>query len=153
MALFVVVHLAAPLVIGERYPFTVSPMFCDQPTHCCTYSVADADGNPLDAGLFNLHLVYDGNPPGLGMGIVPTKTLHPFGESVDEEVIIRHVQQRLNQINGPDQVVVTRRHLEVQNHQVVEQLESWTIDREGQSSVKRTMVEQGDPEESEQGSE
>jgi len=30
-AAFTVVHLVAPVVIGERYPFTISPMFYDQP--------------------------------------------------------------------------------------------------------------------------
>ena len=68
-AAFTVVHLVAPIVIGERYPFTISPMFYDQPAECCTYVVTDTDGRGLDAQLFNLHLVYDGNPPGLGMGI------------------------------------------------------------------------------------
>ena len=60
-AAFVVVHLTSPLWIGELYPFTVSPMFCDSPNECCRYEVFTADGTPLDAQQFNLHMVYDGN--------------------------------------------------------------------------------------------
>ena len=28
---FIVINLIGPIVLGERFPFTISPMFCDGP--------------------------------------------------------------------------------------------------------------------------
>ncbi len=98
--LFVAVHLASPLLIGELYPFTISPMFCDCPQQCCQYEVFAADGSPLEARRFNLHMVYDGNPPGLGMGIVPHPTMHPFGEIPSKQRLVEHVRQVLENTQG-----------------------------------------------------
>ena len=65
---FVVINLVGPMVVGEMYPFTISPMFSDQPSQYSVYEVFDENGQPIDSEPFGLHLVYDGNPPGLGMG-------------------------------------------------------------------------------------
>lgn len=90
---FVVLNLAAPFVLGEMYPVTVSPMFCDQPTQYCTYEVFDENGKPLDREQLGLHLVYDGNPVGLGMGIKATPTMHKFGEVPTIEEVKLHVRR------------------------------------------------------------
>ena len=90
-----VVNLVAPLVIGEVFPFTISPMFSDLPSEYCIYQVLDENGQPIDSEPFGLHLVYDGNPPGLGMGIQPRATLHGFGETASLEQLKAHIQQKL----------------------------------------------------------
>ena len=129
-ATFVVVHLTSPLWIGELYPFTISPMFCDSPTQCCRYEVFDADGTALDAKQFNLHMVYDGNPPGLGMGIVPEPTLHPFGEVASRQDVVAHVQSVLQRLGAdqPRQVVVHQHHFFSADNRIKHEKEVWTID-------------------------
>jgi len=96
VALFVVVNLFAPLVVGEMYPFTVSPMFRDQPKQYCTYQLFDESGNEIDVEAFGLHLVYDGNPPGLGMGIEAFPRMHEFGEVPEMTDVIDHVRSLLD---------------------------------------------------------
>lgn len=110
---FVVLHLLAPLVFKECYPFTVAPMFRDQPEQYATYQVFDKQGNELDAKTFGLHLVYDGNPPGLGMGIEPVATLHAFGEVADEQQIVNHVRKILNtpEMSNVEEVVIKCHHV------------------------------------------
>ncbi|QEG20678.1 hypothetical protein [Mariniblastus fucicola] len=90
---FIVVNLLAPVVVGEMYPFTISPMFCDQPKQYCTYQLFDQDGKELDLEAFGLHLVYDGNPPGLGMGIEAAPQLHGFGEVPELDEVVAHVRK------------------------------------------------------------
>lgn len=90
---FVAISLVAPFVLGELYPFTVSPMFRDQPEKYCTYQVFDESGNELDLEKYGLHLVYDGNPPGLGMGIEARPTMHRFGEVPDLQTVADRVRQ------------------------------------------------------------
>ena len=126
-AAFTVVHLVAPIVIGERYPFTISPMFYDQPAECCTYVVTDTDGRVLDAQRFNLHLVYDGNPPGLGMGIEPTETLHPYCLPCQQQQVTDHVRAIMQRegIAGP--ITIARRHLFPQNHKIVDETDQWQV--------------------------
>ena len=126
-AAFTVVHLVAPIVIGERYPFTISPMFYDQPAECCTYVLTDADGAIIDAERFNLHLVYDGNPPGLGMGIEPTETLHPYCLPCQQQQVTDHVRgiMQRDSIAGP--ITITRRHLFPQNNQIVDKTDRWQV--------------------------
>ena len=70
-------------------------MFSDHPSEYCTYRVLDETGQPIDSERFGLHLIYDGNPPGLGMGIQAQPTLHEFGETVTLEQLKAHVQQKL----------------------------------------------------------
>jgi hypothetical protein len=128
-ATFVVVHLTSPLWIGELYPFTISPMFCDSPRECCRYEVFAADGTPLDARRFNLHTVYDGNPPGLGMGIVAAPTLHGFGEVASQQQVVDHVRSVLKgaAADQPNQVVVHQHHFFSADNQIKHQKKVWTI--------------------------
>lgn len=128
-AVFVLVHLTSPLWIGELYPFTISPMFCDSPTQCCRYEVFTADGTVLDAKRFNLHMVYDGNPPGLGMGIVPEATLHPFGEVASQQEVVDHVRSVLDSFtpDQPKQVVVHQHHFFSGENQIQHQEKVWAI--------------------------
>lgn len=95
VVLFVILNLVAPWIVGEMYPFTVSPMFRDQPEQYCTYQLFDGEGNELDLEPYGLHLVYDGNPPGLGMGIEANPTLHKFGEVPELNEVADHVRQVL----------------------------------------------------------
>jgi len=97
---FVVLNLAAPFLLGEIYPVTVSPMFCDQPTQYCTYEVFDENGNAVDLELLGLHMVYDGNPVGLGMGIKATPTMHKFGEVPTFEEVERHVREMASKVSA-----------------------------------------------------
>lgn len=90
---FVAVNLVAPAVVGEMYPFTVSPMFRDQPKQYCTYQLFDESGNEVDLEMFGLHLVYDGNPPGLGMGIEAAPRMHAFGEVPTIDEVVAHVRK------------------------------------------------------------
>jgi len=92
VVLFVVVNLLAPLVVGEMYPFTISPMFRDQPEQYCTYQLFDESGNEIALETFGLHLVYDGNPPGLGMGIEAVPRMHEFGDVPNLDQVEVHVR-------------------------------------------------------------
>lgn len=105
-------------------------MFCDSPTQCCRYEVFAADGTALDAKQFNLHMVYDGNPPGLGMGIVPDPTLHPFGEVASKQEVIAHVRSVLQRSNSsrPRQVVVHQHRYFSDDHQIKHEKKIWTVD-------------------------
>jgi len=132
-ATFVVVHLTSPFWIGELYPFTISPMFCDSPKACCEYELFATDQTPIDAKQFNLHMVYDGNPPGLGMGIVADPTLHEFGEIGTEQEVTRHIRKVLDQLNSagadcPDQIVVHQHHYFSADHQIKHEVNVWTVD-------------------------
>ena len=102
---FVIINLAGPMVVGEMYPFTISPMFSDQPNEYSVYEVFDESGQPIDSEPFGLHLVYDGNPPGLGMGIQAQPTLHEFGETATTDQLKSHVQKKLAQM--PERKFVT----------------------------------------------
>lgn len=132
-AAFVVVHLTSPLWIGELYPFTISPMFCDSPTQCCRYEVFADQDRPVDARLFDLHLVYDGNPPGLGMGIVAQPTLHEFGHVATEQQVVAHVRQALRRsdvaaaIKSP-QVTIVQHHFYPDQNQIKHDVNTWVVD-------------------------
>jgi len=91
VGLFVVINVIAPFLVGELYPFTVSPMFRDQPEQYCTYQLFDDAGKELDPATYGLHLVYDGNPPGLGMGIEAAPTLHEFGDVPELKKVQAHI--------------------------------------------------------------
>jgi hypothetical protein len=127
IAAFVVVNLLAPIVFGELYPFTVSPMFSDQPSQYCTYQIFDSAGQELDPEQFGLHLVYDGNPPGLGMGIVPKPTLHAFGDVVDESTVRQHVQQVMKQSNVPGPLTIKRTHVAGGEPRLKTTVDEWTV--------------------------
>ncbi len=125
------VQLVAPFVVGEVYPFTVSPMFSDCPNCYAVYEIFDEAGNPVDTRLLGLHLVYDGNPPGFGVGVCPSPTFHAFGEIGDRQEITHHIRQHmLIDANFPRKLRV--RQLVVKGG--AEQLESdeqeWTVELE-----------------------
>lgn len=107
---FVGFSLISPWLLGEVYPVTVSPMFCDQPTQYCTYQVFDESGKELDPELFGLHLVYDGNPVGMGMGIKAKPTMHEFGMVPKFEDVARHVRKSkaLEKLSGCSSVKVVQ---------------------------------------------
>ena len=126
---FVVVNLAAPMVVGEMYPFTISPMFSDQPCEYCVYEVFDENGLPIDAELFGLHLVYDGNPTGLGMGIQAEPTLHGFGETATVDQLRLHVQTKLTEMPKRKFVTVRRCLVRCVDHCPVEAVVEVKVDR------------------------
>ena len=128
--IFVIVHLAAPLVIGERYPFTVAPMFRDQPSCYCTYEVEDVNGKTLDSKQFGLHLVYDGNPVGFGVGLKPVPTMHPFG-TVPSESEVREYLRPVLESRGLDCVVVTQIQVRCKDHAPETTKSRWTVRRGG----------------------
>ena len=126
---FVVVNLVAPLVIGEVFPFTISPMFSDQPSEYCVYQVLDQNGQPIDGEPFGLHLVYDGNPPGLGMGIQAQPTLHGFGETATVEQLKAHVEDILAAMPEQEFVTVERCLVRCVSNRPVESVTSIQIFR------------------------
>lgn len=89
---FILVGLLGPIVLGECYPFSIAPMFCQQPTCYCDYVVTDPEGNSLDLRRFQLQRVYDGNPEGMGVGIKPPPTFDRFGVVPTEQELIDHLQ-------------------------------------------------------------
>jgi len=109
--------------------------------------VTDADRAPLDAESFNLHLVYDGNPPGLGMGIKPTETLHPYCLPCQQQQVTDHVRGIMKQdgIAGP--ITITRRRLFPQNHRIVEETDRWevSIDDLDKGAVENRSGESSQP--------
>ena len=135
VAAFVIVNLVAPLVIGEVFPFTISPMFCDQPSEYCVYRVIDQDGEPIDGEPFGLHLVYDGNPPGLGMGIQAQPTLHGFGKTATLEQLTAHVEKKLADMPERDFVTVERCLVRCVSNRPVESVASIQIFRGGDAAL------------------
>ena len=91
---FIVTNLIGPVVLGERFPFTISPMFCDEPARYCEYLVTDANGREIDLASLKLQRVYDGNPVGLGVGIQPAETLDRFGQVPTEQELSRHLLEQ-----------------------------------------------------------
>jgi hypothetical protein len=126
---FILVHLFAPLAVGELYPFTVSPMFSDQPAEYCVYEVRDEQGKAMDLEPFGLHLVYDGNPVGLGMGIRAAPTMHEFGEVSTLDGLRKHVQQKLKSMPQIDSVTVIRRHVSCQDSKLIEAVIEIEVER------------------------
>ncbi|MCH2121010.1 MAG: hypothetical protein VXX55_11595 [Planctomycetota bacterium] len=93
---FIVINLIGPIVLGERFPFTISPMFCDEPACYCEYFVTDANGREIDLASLKLQRVYDGNPVGLGVGIQPAETLDRFGQVPTEQELSRHLLEQID---------------------------------------------------------
>lgn len=92
IGLFILVNLLGPLIAGERFPFTIAPMFCGQPTCYCEYVVTGADGESIPLEVAGLQRVYDGNPVGLGVGVVPPATLDEFGRVPEPEELREHLE-------------------------------------------------------------
>lgn len=99
-----------PLLFGELFPFSSAPMFRDRPTVYCTYSVTGPDGKSLSLTSFRLQRNYDGNPPGMGTGVVPNQTLDQFGAAPSLKVLKAHVQKVLDSLDtAPDYVQVRQK--------------------------------------------
>ena len=126
---FVIINLIGPMVVGEMYPFTISPMFSDQPNEYCVYEVFDESGQPIDREPFGLHLVYDGNPPGLGMGIQAQPTLHGFGETATVDQLRSHVQKKLAQMPARKFVTVKRSLVRCLDHCPTETVVELKVER------------------------
>jgi len=125
---FVLVQLLAPLIVGEVYPFTISPMFSDQPDCYATYQVFDGSDQELDASRFGLHLVYDGNPPGFGVGICPRPTVHGFGEVCDRDTVSGHVRQMMRQDSSlPRMVRIRQQVVQGGDEQLQTTTNEWTV--------------------------
>lgn len=92
---FLATHAVLPVFCGDIYPFTSAPMFRDCPNCYCNYRVLAPDGKPLRAEDFLVQRIYDGNPLGYGVGIVPPPILERFGEVRDEATLRRHIEQQL----------------------------------------------------------
>lgn len=125
---FVVINLLGPFVLGERYPFTIAPMFCDEPGEFAEYELYDPDGNSLPLARFQLQRNYDGNPPGLGVGIKPPATLDSFGNIPSEEELRSHLEKMLEEQQDLDSVRVVRRVIGAIDDQHVGELPDRTLD-------------------------
>lgn len=125
---FVVIQVLAPFLVGEVYPFTISPMFSDAPQRCAIYGVRDPDGRELDPALFGLHLVYDGNPPGFGVGVCPAPTLHPFGEIGDPARLTVQIQETMLANPAlPRVVTIVQKTIEGGREQLQQSVREWTV--------------------------
>lgn len=93
---FLGLNLCAPVVFGEWFPFTISPMFCDEPTCYCDYAVTDADGKRVELADLKMQRVYDGNPVGLGVGICPPATLDQFGVVPTRDEVTQHLLKQVD---------------------------------------------------------
>lgn len=88
---FAAFNLVLSLVFGDLYPFTITPMFSDNPRLYCGYQVLDPQGIQLPLRDFQLQRNYRGNPVGLGAGVRPPPSLDEFGTAADEATIRAHV--------------------------------------------------------------
>lgn len=108
VAAFVATQLVAPFVLGDMYPFTLAPMFRDQPQLYCDYQVHDPQGELLKNEDFGLLRVYDGNPRGMGVGIIPPETIDEFGFAPSKQEVIDWVEPYLVDHRAPQYVTVTQ---------------------------------------------
>jgi hypothetical protein len=106
-------------------------MFSDQPSGYCTYEIVDSGGESLDPELFGVHLVYDGNPPGLGMGIVPTPTLHGFGEICDKQTVSQRVRDVMDKANIAGPVTVRQTCVVGGEPQLKTEIREWVVEKDG----------------------
>jgi len=92
---FAICNIVLSIAYRDLYPFTIAPMFCDNPRLYCDYQVLDPQGAQLPLGDFQLQRNYDGNPLGLGAGVRPIPSLDMFGTVPDETALIAHVAHAL----------------------------------------------------------
>ena len=95
LVVFLGANVLVPLVCGDIFPFTSSPMFRDAPRAYCVYRAFGPDGMEIPVETLLLQRVYDGNPPGYGVGIRPPDTLARFGEIAAESEIKKHVARHM----------------------------------------------------------
>jgi len=84
-------NLVLSIVFGDLYPFTITPMFCDNPRLFSVYQVLDPQGVQLSLRDLQLQRNYDGNPIGLGAGVRPPPSFDEFGTAPDEAELSAHV--------------------------------------------------------------
>ena len=141
VAAFVGVNLIAPFLLGEFHPFSMSPMFCETIDYYCEYQAFDPDGNELPLEAFHLQQVYDGNPLGMGAGIVPAETINHFNMRMPSIEVSEHVKPHVN-ASGYDQVLFRQTLIEAVNKSVgeseqVDVLVDRTGPRNGVPDVRR----------------
>jgi hypothetical protein len=91
VGLLLAANVVVPLVWGDVYPFTSAPMFREAPVQCCNYRVYGPDGRGLPAEAWQHQRVYDGNPVGYGVGIVPPPVIEQeYGVVHDEATLREH---------------------------------------------------------------
>lgn len=94
--IFVAANLIVPVVWGEVFPFTCAPMFCETPQHYCNYRVFGPDGQELSAVEGKCERFYNGNPLGMGVGIVPPRSIDQFGVAHDDVKVREHAEHLLS---------------------------------------------------------
>ena len=99
VATFILVNLIAPFLVGEYFPFTTSPMYSDSPQIYCTYKIFDEDNLEINVDYLGLRQIYNGNPPGLGVGLKPPETANHFGKQATEKEVKEMVQRNLTKFN------------------------------------------------------
>ena len=108
--LFCACSVLLPLVFGELFPFSSAPMFRDQPVVYCEYQVTGPKGAELSLKDFRLQRNYDGNPPGMGAGVIPEPSFDQFGKAPSVDMVRAHVEERLRTAHpGLDYVDVRQR--------------------------------------------
>lgn len=88
-------NVIVPLIGGDVYPFTSAPMFREGGERCCNYRVYSPDGIELRAEDWLMHRVYDGNPVGYGVGVLPPPVPElKFGAVPEAAAVWPHVQRQ-----------------------------------------------------------
>ena len=105
VGLFLAAHVVVPLVWGDVYPFTSAPMFRDRPEQYCNYHVFAPDGSELPQEDWLVQRVYDGNPVGYGVGVLPPAVIEQeFGVVHDRQKIQEHIlRQFKSSATSPNQ--------------------------------------------------
>jgi len=133
VGLFVFVNVLVPLLIDDLYPFTSAPMFRDQPRRYCNYEVYGPNGERIPNEDFLLQRVYDGNPPGIGVGIKPPAVLEKqFGDVADQDQVTRHVREQLVRYPNLAHVTVVQKVVSPDDNGrlVVEEAGRWQVTRD-----------------------
>jgi len=85
-----------PMFFQELYPFTIVPMFRDAPRQYATYKVLSSAGDLIPNHEVTLHQNYDGNPVGLGAGVLRRQTANKYGYILSSQEIVQVVKQHLS---------------------------------------------------------
>jgi hypothetical protein len=88
-------NIVIPLIGGDVYPFTSAPMFREGGDRCCNYRVYSPEGRELPAENWLVQRIYDGNPVGYGVGVVPPEVIEQKFGAVPEVVAVwPHIQRQ-----------------------------------------------------------
>ena len=134
VALLLAANIAVPLAGGDVYPFTSAPMFRDCPARCCNYRVLAPDGRELPAADWLVQRIYDGNPVGYGVGLVPPAVIErEFGIVHGEAELRRHLAPQFQHAQNrtyPFVEVVQEVIGPVENGRIgIVQTSRWRLDR------------------------